>query len=412
MKIVYLSKTFLRLLICVLIISGKASTATAQNNQPTQTASAQTGNAVRNYWSGGQFIGRGMSRTNNQFQTPGTNRYTPDSTETIYGLLSLVDPGVNTLVDGVMANYDMQFSNAVDSNDAEKMMNMSENIGLMRENTILVIERRHCVPPRDTLYLNMTGMRLHTYQWDLMFDNMDAAGRYAFLMDSYLNTSTQLSLNTVNSIQFAVQSNSASYAPNRFRIIFTQNPLTVLPVRMTNITGFRNHDKSVSVNWTSEVEITVNEYTIERSFDGVDFTAIGSKQAANNNGGSASYQFTDMHPGDGVNFYRVRSTTVDGRIDYTSIVKVKAAKDNAGFSIFPNPVESKMIQLHTVTAKGNYSYRVLNFAGNVITSGSMIIKAGEKNKTISLPAYTKADNYVLHITDTSGATSDLSFFVQ
>ncbi len=75
------------------------------------------------------------------------------------------------------------------------------------------------------------------------------------------------------------------------------------------------------MEWNVENESGMQQYEVESSSDGINFTNCGYCESATNLG-SGSYQWTDSAPVTGNNFYRIKSVSKDGKISYTSIVKV------------------------------------------------------------------------------------------
>ena len=58
------------------------------------------------------------------------------------------------MIDGVLSDYSESYSNSVDDLDAFKLTNASENLSIKTANTLLVVERRHSITVRDTIFLN------------------------------------------------------------------------------------------------------------------------------------------------------------------------------------------------------------------------------------------------------------------
>jgi hypothetical protein len=99
-----------------------------------------------------------------------SNPYSPTGTVLIRSDLYIAAPdGTTTLVDGDLTQYDPTFSNNVDGMDARKMSNFSENIGMIRGTTTLVIERRHTIENNDTIFYKIWNLS-QTRKYQLQFD--------------------------------------------------------------------------------------------------------------------------------------------------------------------------------------------------------------------------------------------------
>jgi hypothetical protein len=336
--------------------------------------------------------------------------------EILFALLNIVDPGVNTLVDGSMAAYDDTYSSAVDYDDALKLSNTSENVSFKRSNTLLAIERRKDIIADDTMFINLTGLRVKTYQWDMKLANMENPGRTAFLVDKYTNTTTPLGLNTTTPVLFDVTNIAGSYAADRFMIVFKQ--LQAPATLFTTISAVRNANKTVKVNWGVANETNIANYTIEQSNNGTTFAAIGTQAAQANNASNPAYSFTDINASATANWYRIKLTSNAGTTSYSAIAMVAAlptetlAQGAASISIYPNPVVNGNINLHLDNqAKGMYSVQVSNKAGQVLKMETVQVQSSNvlSNIKIANPA---TGSYQVMVIDEAGNKTTIPFIIK
>lgn len=140
--------------------------------------------------------------------------------------------GTNPVVDGAMVSFDDRYSNDKDSYDAGKLPNtLAENIAITKDDNKLSIERRKAVADADTVYLNISNMRVKNYELELTPENFDTT-ILAFLEDSYTAERKPLSLTAGGTFNFSIINNPAAYAPGRFRIVFEKDRIPVV-VRKT-----------------------------------------------------------------------------------------------------------------------------------------------------------------------------------
>ena len=84
-----------------------------------------------------------------------------------------------------------------------------------------------------------------------------------------------------------------------------------------------DYSSTTRLSWNTQQEVNMNSYEIERSFNGVDFSAIGNVQATgNNNTGTNNYSFIDQSPIPGENYYRIKAIAENGNVEYTSVTVV------------------------------------------------------------------------------------------
>lgn len=107
-----------------------------------------------------------------------------------------------------------------------------------------------------------------------------------------------------------------------------------LPLSLISFAGSKQNN-DVLLQWKTANEINVNRFEVQRSDNGVDFTAIGTVLA----GGSA-YSFPDVNTfsSRAVVFYRLKSIDADARFTYSTIIKLN--KQVSGLiTAYPNPVK-------------------------------------------------------------------------
>src|ERR1019366_9085533 len=154
----------------------------------------------------------------------------------------------------------------------------------------LVVERRQPIAQSDTVFYDLTGVRVQSYRFEFIANGLGGSGLDGFLEDTYLHTKTPLNMGGTTQADFSVTTEQGSYAPGRFRIVFA--PTVVLPVTFTYIKAYRQ-DKNINVEWRVDNEMNMKQYEVEKSTNGTQFTSIAIKAATANNGGSAVYVIAD-----------------------------------------------------------------------------------------------------------------------
>lgn len=281
------------------------------------------------------------------------------------------------IADGNAVAFDTNFSDSIDRDDGLKITNSGENFGILRYGKFLAVEASAPIVSDDTIFYKMSNLRQQTYQLRFVPENMQNDNVQAFLVDNFLNTSTILSLADTTFVNISITSNSASYASDRFKVVL--KTFNALPVTLTSLKATKK-DEKVLVEWNVENESSMQEYQVQRSFDGNNFITIGNIMATNN--GAGKYHWTDDQPASGNNYYRIASVSKDGQITYSSIVKVVMGNSIQAISVFPNPVENGIIHLQfSNQPPGTYSIRLINSVGEVILSKN-VNHNGNSSETI------------------------------
>ncbi len=118
------------------------------------------------------------------------------------------------------------------------------------------------------------------------------------------------------------------------------NTYTALPVGITNFTA-ENQNRSASLQWTSTLQ-TLKYFAIQRSADGQDWSTIGQLPAITQAESALPYNYVDLEPLSGVNYYRLQEMDENGVVSYSAVRDVKFTDVNPVISYYPNPVRDRL----------------------------------------------------------------------
>lgn len=154
--------------------------------------------------------------------------------------------------------------------------------------------------------------------------------------------------------------------------------------------------REVTVRWTTTAEWNNSHFSIERSQNGVQFTAIGRVAATNSATGSA-YNYIDKDPLTGSSFYRLSQTDLDGTTKYFDIKAITMTVAE-GLALFPNPApagQSVTLALNYAAAE-KLSVHIVNAQGMRVQTASY--QKGQGYWRQSLPVTSlPAGYYVVYV---------------
>lgn len=122
-----------------------------------------------------------------------------------------------------------------------------------------------------------------------------------------------------------------------------QNDFTVLPVRLVAFNAVRK-EKAIELTWHTAAEGATKAFQIERSSNGLQFTAVGEVKAAGTSLG-ADYRFLDRTPLEGKNVYRLKIVDEDRTFSYSKVLSVYGEKE-AGLVLLSNAVNGLKVRLN------------------------------------------------------------------
>jgi hypothetical protein len=118
---------------------------------------------------------------------------------------------------------------------------------------------------------------------------------------------------------------------------FTTTEWVPLPIELLSFQAV-SIEPFITLSWQTASETNNDFFSIERSADAVNFEEIAQKPGAGNSKAVLNYSFTDTNPLDGVNYYRLKQTDLDGTFSYSAIKSALASKNDSYLRISPMPV--------------------------------------------------------------------------
>ena len=161
---------------------------------------------------------------------------------------------------------------------------------------------------------------------------------------------------------------------------------SVLPLSLLHFDAVKNNS-TVQVNWQTTNEKNTSQFFVQHSANGTSFNNIGRVEARNTSGNN-DYSLTDASPVDGANFYRLQMVDIDGKVTYSSIIKIVFGSKNE-LQVFPNPAKN------TITVSGlqnKGTIKIIAADGKImkqmlVTGNSMVVDISALNKGIFILQY-------------------------
>lgn len=94
-----------------------------------------------------------------------------------------------------------------------------------------------------------------------------------------------------------------------------------LPVTFSNLQGYNENGKNV-ITFNTLHEKNNSHFSLEKSYGEQGFHIIDQTNGAGNSTTQKSYQFTDLKPSEGQNYYRICQTDFDGKKSYSEVISI------------------------------------------------------------------------------------------
>lgn len=129
------------------------------------------------------------------------------------------------------------------------------------------------------------------------------------------------------------------------------------------------------VKWTTETEVGIQQFVVERSPDGVHFYPI-SHQLAKNLPGTQDYSFADNTYTTGDNYYRLKMVEIAAVTRYSAIIRISAKQTKNKLTIIPNPVVNNFSISFRAALSGTAEISVSDVSGRIVQQLRESVAAG------------------------------------
>lgn len=166
----------------------------------------------------------------------------------------------------------------------------------------------------------------------------------------------------------------------RFTLATINSNQTPLPVELVNFNADVFQKEWVKLTWETKSELNSDYFVVERSPDGVEWTAIDQKKAAGNSSSNLLYATYDKQPYAGSNYYRLVQVDLDGTQSLSAVRFLFFA--GAELTLFPNPANGE-ITLSGIAKDCDYLI-VRNSLGEKVEEVSYVFDPQAERATVDI----------------------------
>lgn len=149
---------------------------------------------------------------------------------------------------------------------------------------------------------------------------------------------------------------------------------TPLPVELISFTGTCSGD-GATLYWSTASEFNSDQYILQGSMDGSDFTTIGYLPAAGFSNSLRNYSFTYDGSKGNFRYFRLAERDFDGAITYYNIVDIDCGQENTELQLFYSPGEGIIASMYHEKATP-YVFQVMDVAGRLVFNSELKISGG------------------------------------
>lgn len=128
--------------------------------------------------------------------------------------------------------------------------------------------------------------------------------------------------------------------------------------------------EKVSINWSTERQLNIESFSVERSADGTNFEEVSREDAAGTNNSVLHYSAIDKNPISGKSFYRIKQNGKDRSSIYSGVQEITfsvSQKNDLSIESFgPNPFDDKFNVNYKLGKVGDVRFELSSSSGQLI----------------------------------------------
>ena len=196
-------------------------------------------------------------------------------------------------------------------------------------------------------------------------------------------------------MQGVQRATSNGYSIWEMQVMGATSAANLFPVSVIEFTASVENNASL-LEWMTVTEFSNAGFSVERSSDGVNFTAIGWINGRNAGSITSHYSFTDKQAFAGKNYYRLKQTWLDGKSGYSPVIALNFASSSS-VRAYPVPVKDRLVIEYKGTAGENISIALFNASGFPVYNNKLVVQGSQQAMIINRTANMTAGEYFLSI---------------
>lgn len=161
-----------------------------------------------------------------------------------------------------------------------------------------------------------------------------------------------------------------------------------LPIGLLNFSGYKDGSRN-QLRWTTSSEQNNSGFEVQRSTDGINYTALGFVNTQAPGGNSTiqlNYAFTDNNVIGSRQYYRLRQVDFDNHSKLSNIVLIKGDKPVTLMidGLFPNPARTLVNVLIAAPNKDKVTLVITDIAGRIVIQLVLNVETGSSTIPVDI----------------------------
>lgn len=244
--------------------------------------------------------------------------------------------------------------------------------------------------------------------------SVDGGARYIKVNESKLATTTPLQdgwrrvtitlpveTTYTNNLQFAWEPTGIgndAYSFDNFNVEAMQ--VNVMPVELVYFKG-QVQNGSAKLTWSTASEKNNEKFLVEHSQDATSFRKIGEVKGNGTSATVLNYNYSDLAPAKGTNYYRLRQIDTDGTEAFSKVIALEFASNSivSGATVYPT-VTSEVININLGTME-NATINIVDASGKPVAT---MANVAEREVAVPIQSLKKGVYFVTVVNSQSHET--------
>ena len=180
------------------------------------------------------------------------------------------------------------------------------------------------------------------------------------------------------------------------------NALVPLPVELVSFNA-KYDNRQVVIRWATASEKDAATFSVERSSDGKNFSSVAVVSAAGTSATRREYEAIDRSMRNGLNYYRLKQTDLDGTFTYSQVIPVQVEEAVQQLEAYGSQGALNIVLQTSGTLQ---QLRVLDAMGRVLYTETLADEAiGLVTRTVPMTGGTEGRVYLVQAVTSQGVVN-------
>ncbi len=192
-----------------------------------------------------------------------------------------------------------------------------------------------------------------------------------------------------------------------FRGIAWAPTASPLPAELQSFNA-RVENDYLKIWWTTSTEVNVNKFIVEKSLNGIEFSAINSLSATNKTQGAA-YTCNDENVISNVTYYRLKIVDNDGSFKYSKVIRIVTNVKGSKMKVLSNPVINGNLNLIHTKASNASTINIYSADSKLMKSVKVV--AGNTQTILDVTSLISG-HYIVEMMDVTNGINQSTKFIK